>query len=236
MAFRQLGFTEIIFADDLNGFKTFANNIANDIILEELETCQNNLHSWGGANRVLFDASKESFHILSRSSPFGENFTLLGIEFDNKLLMDDVIYNTITSAFWKLKSLLRTKKFYTIREIITMFKMHILTFIEYRTPGIGHAASSSLIPLDKIQSRFLEEIGVNAIDALIHFNLAPLSTRRDLAMLGVIHRSILQLGCNHFQFFLSSIRIRRVISYASIPNNSLMHLAICIEIIFLDRF
>ena len=59
--------------------------------------------------------------------------------------------------------------------------------------------SSSLIPLDKIQSRFLEDIGVNATDALIHFNLAPLNTRIDLAMLGVIHRSVLQLGCNHFQ-------------------------------------
>ena len=34
---------------------------------------------------------------------------------------------------------------------------------------------------------------------LIHFNLAPLSTRRDIALLGVIHRAVLCEGPTHFQ-------------------------------------
>ena len=32
------------------------------------------------------------------------------------------------------------------------------------------------------------------VDALIHFNLAPLTTRRDMSILGVIHRTVLGLG------------------------------------------
>ena len=37
-------------------------------------------------------------------------------------------------------------------------------------------------------------VGISEIDALTHFKLAPLSSRRDIAMLGVIHRAVLGEG------------------------------------------
>ena len=60
--------------------------------------------------------------------------------------------------------------------------------------------------MDSVLGKFLKHINVSVFDALLHFHLAPLSTRRDIAMLAVIHRTLLGLGPRHFRsfFILSS--------------------------------
>eukprot|EP00959_Pyramimonas_sp_CCMP1952_P041768 873546-Pyramimonas_sp.AAC.1 len=63
-----------------------------DEILRALRLCRDSLHSWGHANGVSFDASKESCHVLSNTRPYGESFTILGILFDTKLLMRDAVH------------------------------------------------------------------------------------------------------------------------------------------------
>ena len=164
---------------------------------------QGNLHRWGRANRVSFDAAKESFHIIYRVSAAGSNFTLLGVNFDCKLTMDTALHEICLAASWKAKAILRTNRFFSTRHLITIFKSHVLGFIEYRTPAIIHAASSVLKPIDLIFDRFLSAIGISAVNALIHFNLASLSIRRDIAALGIIHRAMLGKGPFHLrQFFI----------------------------------
>ena len=49
-----------------------------------------------------------------------------------------------------------------------------------------------------MQKRFLRECGFSDEEALLHFNLVPLETRRDIAKLGLIHRSVLGGGPRHF--------------------------------------
>jgi hypothetical protein len=80
-----------------------------------------------------------------------------------------------------------------------MYKSHFLSFLEYRTPAIYHAKREALGRLDNVQSRFLREAGIDDITALMKFNLAPLATRRDIAMLGLIHRTVLRKGPHHFR-------------------------------------
>ena len=53
-----------------------------------------------------------------------------------------------------------------------------------------------------VQESFLAEIGIDDVTALCNFNLAPLSLRRDIAMLGLIHRTALGQGPPHFQQWL----------------------------------
>ena len=55
--------------------------------------------------------------------------------------------------------------------------------------------------MDKVQRGFVKRLGLTEVDALVEFRLAPLSCRRDIAMLGVLHRAALQLGPEHFQRF-----------------------------------
>eukprot|EP00959_Pyramimonas_sp_CCMP1952_P186015 3889550-Pyramimonas_sp.AAC.1 len=68
-AVRQGGFQELVFADDLNAVKAYPGATSNACILNNLSECQLLLHSWGQANAVLFDAGKESQHVLSHRHP-----------------------------------------------------------------------------------------------------------------------------------------------------------------------
>ena len=147
---------------------------------------------------MSFDAAKESRHIMSLGSAWGGSFKLLGITFDGQLSMSDAVEEVVSEASWKLRTLLRTKRYYTDADLITLYKAHLLSYIEYRTPAIYHATQTVLSRLDEIQPRFLKDAGVDEVTALVEFHLAPLPVRRDIAMLGLIHRTALGKGPPHF--------------------------------------
>ena len=68
-----------------------------------------------------------------------------------------------------------------------------------------HAAKTTLAGIDAVQRRFLRECGLSDEETLLHFNLVPVETRRDIAMLGLIHRSVLEGGPRHLaNMFLPS--------------------------------
>ena len=148
---------------------------------------------------MSFDPNKESFHVLSRSEASGKDFKFLGVTFDVTLAMDKAVSDVVVEAGWKLKMLIRTRMFYTDAELILLYKAHMLSYLEYRTPAIYHAKRDVLQKLDMIQSKFLNHCGVDETAALIVFNLAPLAARRDIAMLGLIHRTALGKGPQHFK-------------------------------------
>ena len=99
----------------------------------------------------------------------------------------------------KHQAILRCQCFFCTYDLINVYKSQVLSYIEYRTPGIYHACNSHLDRLDATQTRFLKELGVSETEALMNFGLAPLRLRRDIAMLGVIHRSVLGKGPPQFQ-------------------------------------
>ena len=140
-------------------------------------------------------------HILSRKNSYGDPFTLLGIRFDCKLLMTDSVLELATSCRWKLKAILRTSRFNTGLDLVRLYKAQLLSFIEYRTAAIYHAGKYSLDTLGEIQNKLLRAAGMTSIDALNECHLAPLGSRRDIALLGLIHRSVLGRGPSHFQEF-----------------------------------
>ena len=193
-AIQKSGCEEIIYADDLNAFKDFPRNVPNTVITDDLKVCQADLHEWGVANQVAFDPSKESMHVLSHDDATDGTFRILGIQFDCRLSMHDAICELAQSAKWKLVMILRSRRYYNDAELIGLYKAHVLSFVEYRTAAIYHATNTELQSVDRIQRGFLRDLGVSEADAMIHFNLAPLCTRRDIAMLGVIHRAAIGKG------------------------------------------
>ena len=140
-----------MYADDLNGYKPFENNIGNDIFYVVLRGCQTNLHSWGKANGVSFASAKESFHIVSRSRPDGDPFRILGVTFDCKLVMSDAVTECVHECGWRVLCLLRGRRYHTQEEILMLYKAHVLSYIEYRTCAFAHASDSVLIPFDNVQ-------------------------------------------------------------------------------------
>ena len=79
---------------------------------EERQPCWRTLgglHEWGAANSVTFEASKESFHILSHTQAYGESFRLLGVTFDVQLYMGEAVHECTVEAHWRLSALLRSR-------------------------------------------------------------------------------------------------------------------------------
>ena len=182
------GFSEVVFADDLNCSKDMGPTTTEAQARAALRRCQTSLHRWGAANKVTFDPGKESFHAIHRTRSFGDNFKILGVLFDCQLTMRSAAQEIAREAGWKAKALLRCRRFYSQGELVKLYKAQVLSFIESRTPAIHHAAPSVLDAIDRVQRRFLREVGLSEIDALIRHRLAPLSARRDIAMLGLVHR------------------------------------------------
>ena len=106
------------------------------------------MHQWGAANKVVFDSGKESVHVLSHSKPEGESFKVLGVQWDLKLLMHDELTSLVGKAKWKVVQLLRSRRFFSVAQLVLLYKSHVLGFVEYRTAAVYHASPSVLFPLD----------------------------------------------------------------------------------------
>ena len=199
MPVKEEGFADTFFADDLNCYKSYAKSCSNAVVYEELGECQRELHDWGGANQVQFDAAKEHFHVLDRWEPEGEGFGLLGVEFEENLAMEREVQELADRCHWKLRALLRSKRFFTEGQVVQQYKTHILPFVEHSTPAVHHGSSTLLDGLDRIQRTLLKRLDLTEEEALKKYHLAPLSVRRDVAMLGVVRRTVLNKGPVHFK-------------------------------------
>ena len=147
---------------------------------------------------MTFDPSKESFHVLHHLDALGNDFTILGCTYDCKLTMATACQVTAQQGRWRLKTVLRSRRYFTTTQLVTLYKSHVLSFLESSTGAFYHAAPTHLGLVDHVQEVLLREFGLTAEGALLNHRLAPLNTRRDCAMLGVIHRTVLGLGPPQF--------------------------------------
>ena len=68
------------------------------------------------------------------------------------------------------------------------FKSHIWGLIESVTPALYHAAPSVVGKLDRVQTSFVDKLGLTQREAFLWFGLQPLGLRRDIAMMGVLYK------------------------------------------------
>ena len=80
-----------MYADDLNAYKIVSGSTSKKMAVVSVGKVQEELHTWGVANQVIFDPNQESKHILSRTMPFGEDFKLLGVILDCMLDMEAAV-------------------------------------------------------------------------------------------------------------------------------------------------
>ena len=88
-------------------------------------------------------------------------------------------------AGWKLQAVLRPRRFSTRAQLFGLYKCQVLSYVESGMVAYYHAAPSLLHRIDRIQDRFLREIGVTPEESLEKHRLAPLTGRRDSGMLGL---------------------------------------------------
>ena len=138
---------------------------------------------------------------MSLTSGDGSSFTQLGVVLESNLCMDTMCVQLVTACKWKVDCIHRCKAFHTVQEQLQIFKAMIWSFLEYRTAAIYHCSATLLDEIDAVQSCFLRRSHISPINAAMHFNFLPLCTRRDIAMLGLLHRSFLGYGPTHFKKF-----------------------------------
>jgi hypothetical protein len=123
-AVHEMNFQEVVYADDLNAYRIFLGSTPNTTILNSARKCQSELHQWGDANQVQFDPGKESFHVLAKVDAFGSDFKLLGVIFDVCLKMTAAVEEVVQQAGWKLRMLMRTRRYYTDAEVVILYLLH----------------------------------------------------------------------------------------------------------------
>ena len=72
--------------------------------------------------------------------------------------------------------------------MVVQFKGHIFGIVESNIGGIYHATQTVLAPLDRLATSFVHALNIEVDVAFLQFNLAPLALRRDIAMLGFLHK------------------------------------------------
>ena len=75
---------------------------------------------------------------------------MLGVEWDPKLFMHDAVETLVRETRWKVLRLLTARRYFTVGQLVTLYKSHVLGFVEYRTSALYHASASALAPLDRL--------------------------------------------------------------------------------------
>jgi hypothetical protein len=184
------GAQESMFADDLNAFKSYAITVTPESIINDMQKTRTE-DRWGHRNRVTFDASKEHIVIIHPQQGSGDNFKLLGCLVDTKLSMQPAIDAIIAHVRPKINALLRTRGFYDHANMFAQYKTHIWGYTEYHNGAIFHAASSELAKLDRLQKHYVHELSLTEESAFMYYNFAPPSLRRDIGILGFLHKRVL---------------------------------------------
>ena len=57
-------------------------------------------------------------HVVSHRFPAGDNFKVLGVEWDPKLLMHDAAETLVQETRWKVVQLLRSRRYFTVGQLL----------------------------------------------------------------------------------------------------------------------
>ena len=180
-----------LFADDLTVMTHKAQHTSDHLMFDELKEIQCRTHEWGVRNQVEFDPSKEFLKIIHPRRGLGDDFKMLGTLFDVALSMKPCIEYVLGRVRPKIRALLRLKDFYPLSVMLDQYKSHIWGITEYSNGVIFMAPPCQARRLDKLQRWYLRELGISDQDAFVTHNFAPPSLRRNIGLLGFLHKRVL---------------------------------------------
>ena len=110
---------------------------------------------------------------------------------DPQLKMNAAIDKLVGAMRPKIKAMLRMRGTYKLDEF-RQFKTHIWGFLEYHCGSIAHASDTALKKLDRLYYSYLEELRLDDRVACLDFNFPPPAVRRNIALLGFLHKRVLK--------------------------------------------
>ena len=118
---RRCGFDQVLFADDLNVFRTYDNDVSLNFLMVQLQHCQREVHLWGKADGESFERSKESFHVLSHVHFYGDPFRLLGMIFDLQFSMCVGVSECVHECHWRLSNVLCARRYFSLVDLVLQY-------------------------------------------------------------------------------------------------------------------
>ena len=77
---------------------------------------------------------------------------------DTDLVMDSDIDSLLSKIRPQITTILRTRGYHRVLDLITQFKNHIWVLMEAHMAGIFHAVTYHFAKIDRVQNRFLHEL------------------------------------------------------------------------------
>ena len=191
MPAKNQGGRAAMFADDLNVFKQFSMNVTNEAVKADMQKTKVETHAWGHRNRVTFDPSKEHIVVIHPLDGEGDSFKLLGCWINVQLQMEEAIDSIVSHVRPKIKALLRTRGLYNHSDMMNQYKSHVWGITEYQNGTIIHASSTALDKLERLQRHYVHELHLTKEVAFLDYNFAPPCLRRDIGILGFLHKRVL---------------------------------------------
>ena len=121
---------------------------------------------------------------------------------DVDMRMHSAVEQVFSKIRPKVTAILRTRAYYGIPDLILQFKTQIWGLIESTMAGYFHAVSSLLVKIDDVHFKFLRELDVDPRDAFMEFAFAPPSLRRNIGILGLLHKRVIGKCHPTFERFL----------------------------------
>ena len=116
--------------------------------------------------------------------------------------MDQAIDRTLSQFRPRITALLRTRGHYSVKDLIGQFKTQIWGIMEANNGGIFHAATTHLMKFDNAQRHFLRKLEVSEAEAFLKFNFAPPTLRRNIGILGLLHKRVIGQAHPRFESLL----------------------------------
>ena len=117
--------------------------------------------------------------------------------------MRSVSYEIVVIGVGNERALLSFARFHSRVELIIMYNSQALSSIDFATLAIYHAPEIFLQNIDQIQEIVFSELGISAFEVLNEYNVAPLNCRRDISMIGFIHRIVISEAPFQFSKFIN---------------------------------
>jgi hypothetical protein len=77
--------------------------------------------------------------------------------------------------------------------LLNQYKTHVWCLVEFNCGAYFHASSTLLEKISQVQRSFLTKLGLSEAVAFLDHNFAPTVLRRNIAILGLLHKRVLGL-------------------------------------------
>ena len=127
------------------------------------------------------------------SENHGAPFKLLGPTRDPDLRMHTCIDQLLSNIRSKSTAILRTRAYYSSHDLVGQYKCHVWGLVEANCGAYFHATNTLLDKIAQVQRSFLTKLELSEKQAFLEFNFAPTDLRRNIAILGALHKRVLGL-------------------------------------------